>query len=209
MPLTAVRHEACSNGLSVQTAEIRNKIHRRALAAKNSMKKATTVVATPRLVLCAATAADLMTPNPVWIRPDATVKEAAAFLADNHVGAVPVIDKEGRPVGVLSKSDILLHSREMVEFLCASSSEAGCAEISECSGTASPARFRVVDVDRTRVRDVMTAAVYSVAAETPVATVIEEMLARQVHRLFVVSDNGVLVGTVSAFDVMRHLHREA
>jgi CBS domain-containing protein len=150
-----------------------------------------------------------MTPNPVWIRPDATVKEAAAFLADKHVGAVPVLDEEGRPVGVLSKSDILLHSREMVEFLSASSDNDRQGHLAGWLETVPRTGFKVVDVDRTRVRDIMTAAVYSVTSETPVAAMIEQMQARHVHRLFVVSENGVLVGTISTFDVLRHLHWEA
>src|SRR6516225_101537 len=81
------------------------------------MKNSSTVELTPRVVLCAATAADLMTSNPVWIRPSANVKDAAKFLAEKRVSAAPVIDEAGRPLGVLSQSDIVAHCREMVEFL--------------------------------------------------------------------------------------------
>ena len=41
------------------------------------------------LILSAATAADLMTPNPVSISQDVTVKEAAAFLTDRGLSASP------------------------------------------------------------------------------------------------------------------------
>jgi CBS domain-containing protein len=37
--------------------------------------------------------------------------------------------------------------------------------------------------------------------------VIEEMLARGVHRLFVVGGDGVLTGVISFVDVLRHLRR--
>ena len=37
------------------------------------------------------------------------------------------------------------------------------------------------------------------------ATAIQEMLALRVHRMFVVDDNGVLVGVISALDVLRDL----
>jgi CBS domain-containing protein len=183
--------------------------HHWTLAANNGAKKTPRAEGSSRLVLCAATAADLMTSDPVWIRPDATVKEAAAFLADKHVGAVPVLDEEGRPVGVLSKSDILLHSRELVEFLSSSPGNGSQEELGGPLETPLHARFKVVDVERTRVRDVMTATIYSVTAETPVTTVIEQMQARRVHRLFVVSETGVLVGIISTFDVLGHLRRDA
>jgi CBS-domain-containing membrane protein len=60
-------------------------------------------------------------------------------------------------------------------------------------------------VDDTSVRTVMTPAVFSVVPETPASKVVEQMLALQVHRLFVVDQTGVLVGVISAFDVLRHL----
>lgn len=50
-----------------------------------------------RLVLTAATAADLMTPNPVSVRDSATIKEAIAMLTDHGFSAAPVIDDAGRP----------------------------------------------------------------------------------------------------------------
>src|ERR671938_539119 len=61
------------------------------------------------MVLGARTAADLMTPNPVSIRHSATVPEAAAFLAARGISAAPVIDETGRPVGVVSRTDIIRH----------------------------------------------------------------------------------------------------
>ena len=69
------------------------------------------------LTLNAATAADLMTPNPLSIRQNATVKEAAAFLSDRGISAAPVIDDAGRAVGVLSRADIVVHHRQEAQFV--------------------------------------------------------------------------------------------
>lgn len=41
------------------------------------------------------------------IRPDAYVSEAAAVMANNRVGALPVVDKENKLLGILSATDIL------------------------------------------------------------------------------------------------------
>ena len=71
----------------------------------------------PRMVLTARTAAELMKANPVSIRADASVREALEVLTDRGFGAAPVIDEAGRPVGVLSRSDILVHDREQVKHL--------------------------------------------------------------------------------------------
>lgn len=51
---------------------------------------------------------DLMTPNPVSLRHDITVRDAARFLAERGIGAAPVVNDAGRAVGVLSRSDVLL-----------------------------------------------------------------------------------------------------
>ena len=60
-------------------------------------------------------------------------------------------------------------------------------------------------MDQTGVKEIMTPVVFSVAPDTPVRRVVEEMLALKVHRLFVVDGGGVLVGVVSATDILKHL----
>lgn len=162
---------------------------------------------TTRLVLRAETAGDLMTTNPVSIEENATVKEAVAFLIDKGFNAAPVIDKAGRPIGVLSRADILIHDREQMKTVPAGSEARRAAE--EAPGSEPfTEEFPVEEADRTWVRDIMTPAVFSVAPETPALTVVEEMLAMKVHRLFVVDNGGVLIGVISAFDVLRHLWSE-
>lgn len=63
------------------------------------------------LTLAAQTAADLMTPSPLSIPAATSVAEATAFLIARDFNAAPVIDEAGRPVGVLSMSDILIQHR--------------------------------------------------------------------------------------------------
>jgi CBS domain-containing protein len=157
------------------------------------------------LTLWAETAADLMTPNPVSIGADETVKEAVAFLTDKGFSAAPVIDDAGRPNGVLSRSDILVHDREKVEYAAPVPDYYEETELTTRAGESLRSGFLVENVDRTRVRDIMTPVVFSVTPETPVRTVVEDMLALKVHRLFVVGGDGVLVGVISALDVLQHL----
>jgi CBS domain-containing protein len=125
-------------------------------------------------ILRARTAADFMTPNPVSIGRMSSVREAAAFLTARGISAAPVIDAAGRPIGVVSRSDILIH-------------------------------HQTPTVDRTPVHSVMTPAVFCVRTETPAAEVVETMVGLGVRRVFVVDDAGVLIGVVSAFDVLREL----
>src|SRR5436853_4287411 len=66
------------------------------------------------MILRALTAAELMSPNPVSLRDTATVPEAMALLVDQGFSGAPVIDAAGRPVGVVTQTDLLIHDREQV-----------------------------------------------------------------------------------------------
>jgi CBS domain-containing protein len=157
------------------------------------------------LTLRAEVAADLMTANPVSIRDKAGVAEAIALLTDRGFSAAPVIDRAGRPVGVVSRSDILIHDREKASYVEPVPEYYERTNLAARLGEPFPEGFQVEAADRTQVRDIMTPIVFSVAPDCPAAEVVQEMLALNVHRLFVVDGDGVLVGVISTIDVLKHL----
>jgi CBS domain-containing protein len=150
-----------------------------------------------------------MRPNPVSIREDATIREAVALFTDKGFSAAPVIDAAGRPVGVLSRSDIIVHDREKVEYLAPVPEYYDQSELEVRSGEHLRNGHQVERVDPTLVRDLMTPAVFSVSPQTRAGKVVQQMLALKVHRLFVVDESDVLVGVISALDVLRHLQPDA
>jgi CBS domain-containing protein len=133
------------------------------------------------LTLEAARAADLMSASPMSIQAAATVPEVVAALTGRGLSAAPVIDERGRPVGVVSRGDLLVHERERLR--------------------AAPA----AQAEPTRAADLMTPVVFSVTPDTPAHQVVEQLLNFNVHQLFVVDDNQVLVGAVGVLDVLRRL----
>jgi len=162
----------------------------------------TSVATRSELTLRAETAADLMVANPVSIREDASVAEAVALFATRGFGAAPVIDDAGWPVGVISHSDVIVHDHARkvwgppsVDYFRSDEPTSAQPRATVPDNTAAPPC----------VRDLMTPAVFSVSADTPAARVVREMLGLRVHRLFVVDDNGVLVGVISALDILRRL----
>ena len=169
------------------------------------MKKKPLKPVAPRLTLGADTAADLMTSDPVSLRAGASIREAVAILTDKGFSAAPVIDEAGRPIGVLSRSDIVVHDREKVEYVPPSPAYYDKLDLGSGSPEDLREGFQVENVDRTQVRDIMTPVVFSVSPATPAAKVVENMLALKVHRLFVIDRGGVLVGVISTLDVLRKL----
>jgi CBS domain-containing protein len=161
-------------------------------------------VAAP-LKLEGETAADLMKPNPISIAETAVIQEAITLLTDRGFSAAPVIDEAGRPVGVISRTDILVHDREQGGMQRPDLVYDDWEDLDSQLGENVFQGFQVRDVDRTRVRDIMTPAVFCVSPETPVREVVSQLLKLNVHRLFVVDDKGVLVGVISARDILQHL----
>jgi CBS domain-containing protein len=158
-----------------------------------------------RLALNAATAEDLMTSEPVTIPADATLKEAILLLADRRISAAPVVDRKGRAIGVISQTDILEHDREAVTFARPAPEYYSRRELAHAAGEDVPGGFQVEQVDRTRVREVMTPAVFSVPRSASAAEVIRQLVTLDVHRLFVVDEGGVLAGVITTMDIVRDL----
>jgi CBS domain-containing protein len=146
-----------------------------------------------------------MTPNPVSIRDLASVREAITLLTTKGFSAAPVIDAAGRPVGVVSQTDILVHDRESIKHLKPYPEFYHRSELTLKTGESLGKGFQVDAPDSAKVRDIMTPAVFSVTPDTPVKRVVQDMLSLKVHRLFVVERTGVLVGVISALDVLRRL----
>ncbi|MFF4161250.1 CBS domain-containing protein [Streptomyces sp. NPDC001678] len=55
----------------------------------------------------AGTAEDLMSTPAITVHADATLAEAARAMALKHVKRLPVVDSEGKLVGIVSRSDLL------------------------------------------------------------------------------------------------------
>jgi CBS domain-containing protein len=146
-----------------------------------------------------------MTPNPLSISQYATVREAATFFTVKGISAAPVIDHAGRPVGVVSLTDIVLHHNAEVECLQKGAETEASVELTLPSGEELADGFLLVSPDRTEVREIMTPGVFRVWTHTPARKVVADMLALKVHRLFVVDNTGILVGVISALDVLRQL----
>jgi CBS-domain-containing membrane protein len=140
-------------------------------------------------------AADLMSSDPISVRHDAAVYDAVVLMTERRINAAPVINNAGRPIGVLSMSDVLIHERELADFR-SSRERRGAAE-----GSREP------DVrDRSSVGDLMTPTVITVGLDTPAPVVVEKMIAMKVHQLFVADSMGTLAGVITPLDVLRKLH---
>jgi CBS domain-containing protein len=155
-----------------------------------------------RRSLAGKTAQDLMTPNPRSISGTAPIEEVIGFLADTGYSAAPVIDESGRPIGVVSRTDVVVYDRARIASAGDVPGYYDRADLAEWTNPATRAPSGPGAV--VRAADLMTPAVFSVGPETPAERVAAQMAALNVHRLFVVDDDGVLIGVISALDLLRY-----
>lgn len=155
----------------------------------------------PALVLAAQSAEELMVPNPISLRGDATIPEAVALMTDRGFSAAPVIDEAGRPIGVLSRTDVLIHEREQVRH----AQPAGEAHAGGHALRSRHEGFSIEIADSTLVGDIMTPTVFTVRMNTSAVDVVNRLCQLKVHQLFVVDETDSLVGVISALDIVRHL----
>jgi len=135
-------------------------------------------------------ASDLMTAHVITVLASATVQQAAQLLADSLVGALPVLDEAGVPVGMVSDGDLLGRRTDEArhDWWLPLLAKDGAAALP------SAARDQLV-------QDVMTTRLISVGPYTPVREVVRLLQANRIKRLPVILD-GQIVGLVSRTDLL-------
>ena len=63
-----------------------------------------------------ATAEDIMTPNPIAVRPDMAIGPAISIMVEKRISCLPVVDEE-RLCGVLTTTDLLLALQCVLQVL--------------------------------------------------------------------------------------------
>lgn len=131
---------------------------------------------------------DVMTTHVVAVRKNATFKDMVTQLREQRVSAFPVIDDDGKVVGVVSEADLL--TKEAMDF-------SGPGKVS------SILHHREQDkATGITAQDLMTAPPVTVGPEDFVSAAARLMYSRRVKRLPVVDDDGRLIGIVSRVDVL-------
>jgi CBS domain-containing protein len=153
-------------------------------------------------------ARDIMTANIVSVAETATVRELVALLQDHQISGVPVVNARGKITGVVSVSDVAAASGEVTAIAPEVASPEFYVHGWEDKINPDELRQLRVEDEGLLVKDIMTARVYTVAADAPITEVARTMVDGHVHRLLV-GDRDKLVGIVSTLDLLRSIAGEA
>jgi CBS-domain-containing membrane protein len=149
------------------------------------------------------TARDIMTAEVVTIGPQASIEDLARLLENHKIGGVPVVEADGRLVGVVTQSDLVKRSRDL-ELPPA----LNILDLHMFLETPSGFKRRLEKMLGDTVREVMTPEPLTIPPDMPVKEVAALMDRKKVHTLPVV-DQGKLVGIVGKMDLIRGLARQS
>jgi CBS domain-containing protein len=133
-----------------------------------------------------ASVKDAMTTQVVAVKLGASFKEMAARLRHSRVSAFPVIDDDGKVIGLVSEADML--ARKVLS--------AGLLDRGERE-----------EAERSTAGDLMTHPAITVSPEDSVEVAARLMYTLQVKRLPVIDPSGRLAGIISRTDVLAVLDR--
>jgi len=110
---------------------------------------------------------------PYTVSPECSAREAAQLIRDRQIGALVIVDEKGRPEGVVTDRDLAL------EVLC-----------------------RDADPSEVRVSKCMTRPAITIPAEESLVTAARIMRRHVIRRLPIVDHCGVVVGILTADDLI-------
>jgi len=153
-------------------------------------------------------ARDVMRTDLLTLRAEDSVESAVDLFEEYHVSGAPVVDAAGRPLGVLSASDIARRDH-VREGRVAADRTGGLSDIydDELEGADLEGElFNREDystdlLGRVRIGEWMSEGVVAVEPDTTLAETCRIMTDESIHRVFVV-EGGQLRGVVSTFDVV-------
>ncbi len=143
------------------------------------------------------TAADVMSDHVVTLPQSLPLRAAARVLSQYHISGAPVVDDDGRCVGVLSTTDLHRWCEKAPRPLTGDGLLTGYVcewEVSSCPALSGE-----------QVRGYMTRDPVTVSPDTPVPELARMMVEADIHRIVVVDAGARPVGIVSGTDILAAL----
>ena len=143
---------------------------------------------------------DIMVKKVITIKKDASVEELSELLVKNKISGVPVVDNDGKLVGIATEGDLIIKDSDL-HF---------------------PRYFKLLDsiiylesLNKfkkslkkflgTKVEDVMTAEIKTVKEETPIGEAANMMIKYNINRVPVLDSKDKMVGIVTRADIVKSM----
>ncbi|HZS03959.1 MAG TPA: CBS domain-containing protein [Blastocatellia bacterium] len=118
---------------------------------------------------------EVMTRNVITVYPDDSIERAARLMTECDCGALPVVDRNGRLIGMVTDRDITVRSTA-----------------------------RGIDPRRSRVAECMTDEAIACHVNDSIRNCMRQMSRHQIRRIPIVNDRYEVIGIISQGDLARH-----
>lgn len=132
---------------------------------------------------------EVMAQPVVTVDPEMGLLELMRLFVTAGIGAAPVVDASGTPIGVVSKTDVLRELYDQAD-----------------SATRSPLDAPALEPGQ--ARRIMTASPVVVTEGVSLSHAARVMAQEHLHRVFVVDQGGAITGVLSSSDIVQWLARE-
>jgi len=149
------------------------------------------------------TVADIMTRDPIVVRPETSLHEAIKLLAEKRISGLPVVDDAGKLIGTISETDLMWQETGVTP-------PAYIMFLDSVIFLKNPAQYER-DLHKAlgqTVGEVMSKDVITVAPDKPLRDAAQLMHDRKVQRLPVVDASGKVIGILTRGDIVRDLAAE-
>ena len=137
------------------------------------------------------TVSDVMTHRVHVASPLTPFKLLVRLIEENRVSAIPIVDQQGIPVGVVSESDLLLKERRH--------------ELASTRDLVHPIKHRHdrAKADGLVASEIMTSPAITIESTARLSEAARRMQERNLRRLIVVDERGRIAGVVSRSDLLQ------
>ncbi|MEO5342879.1 MAG: CBS domain-containing protein [Gammaproteobacteria bacterium SHHR-1] len=142
---------------------------------------------------------DIMGCNVRSVKADTSLLEVVSLMCLYRISGLPVVDDEGKLVGIIAEKDVLARMFPSLEDLMAVEGGLASVDMDEMMG-------RYKEVVRLKVSDLMTKGAISTTPDTHILRA-ASVMARHKFRRIPVTDGGYLVGVVSMGDVHKAIFK--
>ena len=144
-------------------------------------------------------AKDIMTPEVITVSPEMSLPDLSKLFIEKQKNGFPVVDSSGKLIGVVTEKDLIDQNKQLHMPTVIALFDAVIYLDSQKKFEEELKRFT-----GTRVEDICSRDVITVAPDTPLSQVASIMAENSIHTLPVVEE-GRLVGVIGKRDVIRGL----
>jgi CBS domain-containing protein len=144
-------------------------------------------------------AKDVMTKKVITVKEDMKVFDLIEIINENKISGTPVLDKDGKLIGIVTKSDILGTFLDFDIDLNLKIDLKGIMEFARDKSVGT-----IVSETEVEVKDIMTPNPITAEEDTSIEKLAEIMIDNRIHRIIIIKDESI-IGIISPLNLLYHV----